>query len=145
MRTAVFAGTFSPFTVGHQDIVERGLQVFDRVIIAVGKNRDKSEADRRQIADAIASLYTSTPRVSVEVFDGLVVDFARQQGAQFLLRGVRSMKDYDYEREMADANRRLSGIETVLLVARPELAYVSSSLIRELQSYGKDCSSLLAH
>lgn len=146
MKTALFAGSFRPFTIGHADIVDRALQIFDRVIICIGVNYGKehdSDTDRR-LSD-IRSIYAGNPAVTVTARHGLTVDIAREEGADCLLRAVRSVKDYEYERDMADANRALSGIETIILVARPELSYISSSLVRELQSYGRDVSAMLPH
>lgn len=144
-RTALFAGTFAPFTIGHADIVRRGLCMFDSVIICLGVNAAKagSEADARERAEAIARLYAAEPRVSVVTWAGLTADAARELGASVLLRGVRSVRDYEYERDMADANRALFGIDTVMIAAAPHLAHVSSSLVRELRAHGRDVSALL--
>lgn len=142
-RIALFPGSFRPFTRGHADIVERGLALFDRVIIAVGVNAAKPAADGEATADAIRKLYADEPRVEVTVYSCLTIDFAAQCGARFLLRGVRSMKDFEYERDMADINRQLSGIESVILFSRPEYAAVSSSVVRELESYGHDITPFL--
>jgi pantetheine-phosphate adenylyltransferase len=144
-RTALFAGSFNPFTVGHASIVERGLQLFDSVVIGIGVNATKpgSEADGEKRAEAIRKLYANEPRVSVITYSTLTVDAAAKVGAKFLLRGVRSVRDFEYERDLADVNRQLSGIETVLLYALPEMAAISSSVVRELQSYGKDVTPYL--
>ena len=141
MRKAVFPGSFDPFTIGHLDIVRRGLELFDRIVVGVGHNQDKRcflTPDYRQ--QAIARLFADEPRVTVECFECLTVDFARQQQAEFILRGVRSVQDFEYERTMADVNRQLTGVETVLLYARPELASISSSMVRDLYSYDQDIS-----
>ena len=141
---AVFPGTFDPFTVGHYDIVKRGLTFTDEIVIAVGVNELKhtlTEVEER--LDTIRSLFKDEPRVSVAAYNGLTTDFVRQVGAGFILRGVRSITDYDYERNMADINRHLSGIETVLLFSSPELAYVSSSMVRELIHLGKPVDEFL--
>lgn len=142
-RIALFPGSFRPFTRGHADIVERGLALFDRIIIAIGVNAAKPAADGEATADAIRKLYADEPRVEVAVYSYLTIDFAAQCGARFLLRGVRSMKDFEYERDMADINRQLSGIESVILFSRPEYAAVSSSVVRELESYGHDITPFL--
>lgn len=144
-RIAVFGGSFNPFTVGHASVVERGLKLFDKIIVAIGINRDKQPgcAEIAARCDAIARLYSGNPRVSVEAWDGLMVDLAKARGAAFMLRGVRSAADFEYERSMADINRQLSGIETVLLYTLPQHAAVSSSVVRELQSYGVDVTQFL--
>ncbi|MBR4433691.1 MAG: pantetheine-phosphate adenylyltransferase [Bacteroidaceae bacterium] len=141
---AVFPGTFDPFTVGHYDIVRRALTFTDEIIIAVGVNELKNtltELDERLAT--IRELYANEPRVSVAAYDGLTTDFARSVGARFILRGVRSISDFEYERNMADINRHLTGIETVLLFSSPELAYVSSSMVRELIHLGKPVDEFL--
>ncbi len=144
-KVAVFAGTFNPFTIGHADILRRGLDVFDRIIICIGVNAakpdDREGALRRR--DDISRLYAGEPRVSVECHDGLTADFARSHGATALLRGVRSVKDFEYERDLADANMALSGLDTVILFTDPRYGWVSSSLVRELQAHGSDASRLL--
>lgn len=145
MSTAFFAGSFNPFTRGHASIVERVLPLFDNIIIGIGVNAEKpGVADRADAAcRRIAALYAANPRVRVEVYSGLTVDAAKAFGANVLLRGVRSVADYEYERSLADLNRRLSGIETLLLFSLPELEYISSSAVRELASYGRDVSDML--
>ena len=143
-RTAFFAGSFDPFTVGHASVVERSLPLFDRIVIAIGINPVKTtvvEAERR--AKEIAALYADEARVSVMTYDGLTVDAARRAGASCLLRGVRSVKDFEYERDMADVNRQLSGLETVLIYSLPQHTAISSSVVRELASFGKDISDFV--
>ena len=143
MRRALFAGTFNPFTIGHADIVSRGLELFDEVIIGIGENQDKPSADIEERLQAIRAAYKDEPRVQVEVYHNLTVDFAREKGANVLLRGVRTMTDFEYERQMADANRALTGIETVVLFTRPELSHISSSLVRDLKRHGADISAFV--
>lgn len=144
MRTALFAGSFDPFTVGHQSIVDRALPLFDKIVIAIGTNSSKSP--RRPVEERlrdIRDLYGGDSRVEVTTYTGLTVDAARQLGASFLLRGVRSVADFEYERTLADINRNISGIESVLLYALPQYGSVSSSIVRELESYGVDVSEYL--
>ena len=143
LRTAVFAGSFNPFTVGHASIVERGLNIFDRIIVAIGVNADKPESDVTRLEDKLRKLYQKCPRVKVMTWKGLMVDLARKENAAFFLRGVRNVADFEYERNMADINKRLSGIETVLLFALPDHAAITSSVVRELESYGADITSLV--
>ncbi len=143
MKKALFPGSFNPFTRGHQSIVERGLRLFDHIVVGVGRNTAKPTDDVEACAQTIAALYADNPRVSVQVYDTLTVDFARQIGADFLLRGVRTLADFDYELQLADVNRLLAGIETVVLFADADKVEISSSLVRELQRFGKDISDYL--
>lgn len=142
-RTAIFPGSFNPFTRGHADIVERGLRLFDRIVIAVGYNINKPATDAEAAAEAIRHLYEGRPEVEVVVYSCLTVQLARQVGAQFILRGVRSVKDFEYERDLATVNMQLSGIESVILFSRPELSTLSSSMVRELSAYGEDVTPYL--
>ena len=143
-RIALYPGTFDPFTVGHLSIVERGLRLFDKVVIAVGVNDNKRcfrSVDERLAH--IAGVMKGEGRVEVISYDGLTVDVARRIGAGFILRGVRTVADYEYERNLAYANRRISGIETVLLYTLPELQYVSSTMVRDLDRCGYDTSEFV--
>ena len=143
-RTALFAGTFDPYTRGHHALVERALVLFDTVVVAVGRNLEKKcMLSVEERVSAIEKLYAGNGRVKVAVYDTLTMDFAQSVGATALLRGVRSVKDFEYERDIADINLRLGGIDTVLLVSEPEYAAISSSVVRELMKYGKDVSELL--
>ena len=142
-RKAIFAGSFNPFTVGHASIVERGLQIFDEIIIVVGINALKTSENAEKLAQTIRKLYNNEPRITVLVWSGLMVELARELNVRFFLRGVRNVSDFEYERNMADINRRLSGIETVLLPSLPEYGYLSSSVVRELESYGVDVSDMV--
>ncbi len=146
-RVALFAGSFDPFTAGHASVVDRALPLFDRLVIAVGINADKtSAASAADRLAAIRAVYDGDPRVEVIACSGeLTVDLARRIGARWLLRGVRSVRDFEYERDMADLNRRLSGIETLILFSLPEHGAVSSSAVRELASYGCDVTPFLPH
>ena len=130
-RIAIFPGSFDPFTKGHEALLKRALNLFDRIIIGVGINEGKKTEQ------------SAEKRIEVEGYTGLTIDFAARHNAGFLLRGVRSMKDYEYEMNLADVNRKLSGIETVILFSEPEWAYISSSMVRELQHFGKDVTPFL--
>ncbi len=144
LRTAFFAGSFNPFTIGHADIVSRGLNLFDRIIIGVGINPAKTTAAQvRDRVKSIEAVYSDEPRVTVISYDTLTADAARRSGATVLLRSVRDVADYEYERNLADINRRISGLDTVFLTARPELACVSSSLVRELRHFGHNADEFL--
>lgn len=143
-RTALFAGTFDPFTKGHHALVLRALAIFDKVVVAVGRNMGKKCLfSVEQRVEAIEKLYAADKRVEVMAYDGLTMDLAKEIGATALLRGVRNTKDFEYEREIADVNFRTGGIETVLLMSEPEHASISSSIVRELMNYGKDVTALL--
>ncbi len=145
MRTGVFVGSFDPFTIGHDSIVTRALGLFDRLVIGVVGDQvhkpDMAPATERM--KAIQELYADEARIEVKPYYGLAVDFAREQGAQYIIKGVRSVKDFEYEREQADINRQISGIETVLLFAEPRYASVSSSVVRELRHFGRNVDEFL--
>lgn len=144
-RRAVFAGSFNPFTLGHLSVLRRGLELFDYVTVVIGINDSKSEAEAdtaRRVAEVEAAV-GALERVGVMAWSGLTADAAKRCGARWLLRGVRSVADFEYERNMADVNRMISGLETVILFAEPELAAVSSSVVRELQHYGYDTARFL--
>jgi pantetheine-phosphate adenylyltransferase len=143
-RIALFPGTFDPFTVGHQSLVRRGLSLMDEIVIAIGINEEKKSffpLDKR--LKMIRELYENEPRVSVESYGSLTIEFARKAGAQYILRGVRSVIDFEYEKTIADVNRTISGIETVVLFTEPSLTHVSSSHVRELLRYGYDVRDFL--
>ena len=156
-RTALFPGSFNPFTAGHYDIALRALELFDELVIGVGVNfskagekggtRQPGETLHEQLADericAIARLFKNDGRVRVMPYSGLTAEFAREVGACAIIRGIRSVKDFEYERDMADINGRIAGIDTVLLLARPELAAVSSSVVRELAANGYDVEQFM--
>ena len=137
-KTAIFPGTFDPFTIGHLSLVNRGLALVDEIIIAIGVNPSKktyfSMADRIEM---ISRLFKENDRIHVQSYDGLTVDFAKKAGAQFILRGIRSVNDFEYEKNIADVNRKITGIETFVLFTEPEHTHISSSIVRELLTYGK--------
>ncbi len=143
-RTALFPGSFDPFTLGHASLVKRALPLFDRLIIAVGINKGKCGLiPPHERVEALRRFYAHEPRIEVEAYEGLTVDFARQKGATCLLRGIRSCKDFEYEQQIADVNRRLTGIDTVLLLTQPEHACISSSVVRELAHFGHGITPML--
>ena len=144
MRVALFPGSFDPFTRGHQAIVERALPMFDKLVIAIGVNRAKKGwMPIEERLERLRALYANEPRVEVVAYETLTMDLAEQYGAKYILRGVRSVTDFEYERTIADANRRIAGLETVFFIADADTAHISSSLVRELASFGRDVSDLL--
>ena len=142
--TGIFTGSFDPFTIGHDDIVRRALPLFSRIVIGVGVNERKQymqSADER--CAAIRRIYEGEEKIEVKAYSDLTVDFARREGAAYIIKGVRSVKDFEYEREQADINRQLSGVETLLLYSDPRYSSVSSSMVRELIHFGQDVSRYL--
>ena len=144
MKTGIFVGSFDPFTVGHDSILRRALPLFDKVVIGVGVNeRKKCMLSAEERTERIARLYANEPKIEVKAYSDLTIDFARREGAEYIIKGVRSVKDFEYEREQAAINRRLSSIETLLLFAEPELESISSSVVRELHNFGRDITEFL--
>lgn len=143
-RLALFPGSFDPFTKGHADIVTRALALFDEVIIGVGYNEQKPGwMPIEERVEKIRQIYADEPRIKVESYKGLTADFAKEKGISAIVRGVRTASDFEYELQMADVNKQLTGIETVLLPASPQLASLSSSVVRELAHFGQDISAFL--
>jgi pantetheine-phosphate adenylyltransferase len=144
--TAVYSGTFDPLTLGHEDVVRRAAGLFDRVVIAVAVAHHKNtlftlEQRLAQAREALADC----PNVQVLPFEGLIVDFVRQQGAQVIVRGLRSVTDYDYETQMAGMNRHLAPtVDTVFLHTSAQVQHISSTLVREIAKLGGDVSGLVS-
>lgn len=150
MKTALFTGTFNPFTIGHADIVERALKIFDQIVIGIGYNPDKGSKEGfmspeiEERVTQIRKVYENDPRVIVEAYSDLTVDLAERHNAVAIVKGVRSIKDYEYERDQADFNRLLSnGLDTILFYSRPDFSALSSSMVRTLEMFGKDVSQFL--
>ena len=144
MRTAIFPGTYDPFTIGHDALVRRALNLVDELYIAIGINTEKRTMQAlEERMQRIATLYKDEPRIHVVSYEGLTTDFAQSIGAQFILRGVRNTIDFEYERNIADVNKMLTGIDTLLLISEPEYAAISSSMVRELAHFGKDICKYL--
>ncbi|RSK31717.1 pantetheine-phosphate adenylyltransferase [Hymenobacter metallilatus] len=137
-RIALFPGSFDPFTNGHLDVVRRGAELFDQVIIAIGNNSSKQRyLPVEQMQLMIESVFQQEPNVSVRSYKGLTADFAREVGARFLLRGLRNTTDFEYENTIAQANRHVNPeLETVFLITSPALAAISSTIIREIHRFG---------
>jgi len=143
-RVALFPGSFDPFTRGHESIVKRALPLFDRFVIAIGVNADKrSFMTTEQRKELIERIFKDDPRIQVIAYSGLTVDVAREVGAGFIVRGVRLIQDFENEKHLAEVNRDLTGIETILLYTLPEYSHISSSIVRELLRYGQDVSRYL--
>ncbi len=143
-KIALLPGTFDPFTIGHLSLVERGFSFMDEIIIAIGINESKrSYFSVEKRLTMIKDLFRNEPRVKVESYDCLTVDFAEQTNAKFILRGIRSINDYEYEKTIADMNRALTGVETIILFTEPKYTHISSTVVRELLRYGKDISQFV--
>lgn len=144
IMTGIFTGSFDPYTIGHDDILRRALPLFDHIVIGIGVNERKSymqSAEERM--KTIKAIYADEPKVEVKTYNDLTIDFARRENASYIIKGVRSVKDFEYERDQADINRQLSGIETLLIYADPRYSAVSSSMVRELIHFGQDVSRFL--
>jgi pantetheine-phosphate adenylyltransferase len=133
-RICLFPGTFDPITLGHVDIITRALPLFDRIIVAVGINAGKApmfSAEQRQLW--IEDIFKDEPRVNGAVYEGLTVDYCREIGARFILRGIRYVSDFEYEKTIADANRTMDpGLETVFLTGEPKYTSVASTIVRDI-------------
>ncbi|MDR2621671.1 MAG: pantetheine-phosphate adenylyltransferase [Dysgonamonadaceae bacterium] len=137
-RIALFPGTFDPFTLGHLSLVERGLLLVDEIIVAIGVNMDKKTIfTMEQRLEMTSRLFENNPKVRVEAYTGLTVDFAKTRNAGFILRGIRSVADFEYEKNIANVNRKISGLETIALFTDPEYSHISSSIVRDLWIHGK--------
>lgn len=145
-RIALFPGSFDPFTIGHLAILDKATSLFDKIIVAVGINSKKHQY--QPLDSRLASIRHAVermPNVDVASYSCLTTDFCRQQGAKFILRGVRDNADFEYERKIADINRLVAPeIETIILLADPDMAIVSSSMVRELAAFGHDVKKWIA-
>lgn len=146
-KIAIFAGSFCPFTKGHEDIVQKALPLFDKIVIAIGHNFNKRDAFSIENRLAwIEQIYEHESRIEVTAYQGLTTDFCRRMGARYLIRGIRNAADFSIEQEMAAINHRLAPeVETIFLPCAPEWAVVSSSFVRELWSLGADYSEFLSY
>lgn len=147
-KVALFPGSFDPFTKGHEDIVLRGLQLFDEIIIAIGYNSQKSNRyfNIDLMIDRIGKAFEKHPNIKVLTYSELTAELARKHGAKFLLRGLRNTTDFEYENSISQVNRKLyNELESVFLITTPQLAWISSSIIREVHRYGGDVSQFLPY
>ena len=141
---AIFPGSFDPITNGHLDVIERGQKLFDEVIVAVGTSHEKNPLfSPQERVEIIKELLIDIPRVQVESFDGLLVEFAKQKKADIILRGLRSLTDVQYEFKLAMTNRAIAGFETVFVMTSSEYGFISSTFVREVASLGGDVSNLV--
>ncbi len=144
MRRAVFPGSFDPITLGHCDIIERSLTLFDEIILAIGINADKkymfSLEERKQF---IVEAFKNEPKIKVMTYKGLTVQFCQEQNAQFILRGLRNPGDFEFEKAIAHTNRKMSDIETVFLLTSSGKSYISSSIVRDVIRNKGDYSGLV--
>ncbi|MBQ4357932.1 MAG: pantetheine-phosphate adenylyltransferase [Paludibacteraceae bacterium] len=144
MKKAIFPGSFDPFTIGHYSIVLRGLKLFDHITIGVGINQTKKQffpIEKR--LDLIRQAFKDEDQITVKEYNILTIDFAKQENAGFILRGIRNFNDFEYEKNIADINRKEGGIETVLLFTQPEYESISSTIVRDFLNYDKDVSSFM--
>ena len=147
-RVALFPGSFDPFTKGHEDIVLRGLQVFDEIIVAIGYNTQKSNRyfEIDLMVRCIQKTFEKYPNIKVLTFAELTAGFAQKHNAKFLLRGLRNTTDFEYENSISQVNRKLNEeLESVFLITTPQLAWISSSIVREVHRYGGDVSQFLPY
>jgi pantetheine-phosphate adenylyltransferase len=144
MRRFVFPGSFDPITIGHQEIIERAIPLCDELIIAVGENKEKKNMfSLKQRMDFIKKTNKNNPKISVESYEGLTIDFCKKVNADALIRGLRNPADFEFEKSVAQMNRRLSGFETVFLLTSAGHAFISSSIVREIMLHKGDFSSLV--
>ena len=133
MKRAVFPGSFDPVTIGHQDIVNRGLKIFDEIIIGLGENTDKKYMfSSNERFDFVSKTFESDTKVLIKTYDGLTVDFCKKNNAEFIIRGLRNPADFEFEKSIALTNREMSGIETVFFLTSPKNSFISSSIVRDL-------------
>lgn len=144
MKRALFPGSFDPITLGHTDIINRGLALFDEIIIAVGINSQKKYMfSLEQRMAFIEAIYKEEPKIKVASYGGLTVDFCQSVDAEFILRGLRNPADFEFEKAIAHTNRRLSGIETIFFLTAAKTSYISSSIVRDVIRNGGDYTLLV--
>lgn len=147
-KIALFPGSFDPFTKGHEDILLRGLKIFDKIIIAIGHNTSKNTRyfDIDMMIELIKKTYRDKPEISVIVYNELTAGFAKKHNAQYLLRGLRNTTDFEYENTIAELNKNQNpDLETVFLITTPKYAHISSTIIREVHQYGGDIKDYIPY
>lgn len=144
MTKAIFTGSFDPFTIGHDSIVQRALPLFDAIVIAVGHNEHKKGMfSVEERVERIEKHYANEPKIEVVSYSDLTVDVAQRVGANVIIKGVRSFKDFEYERQQAEINKKMGDIETLFLCSDPQFESISSSIVRELIHFGRDVSDMM--
>ncbi|MBO0322566.1 pantetheine-phosphate adenylyltransferase [Muricauda sp. CAU 1633] len=144
MRRAIFPGSFDPLTLGHYDIIKRGITLFDELVIAIGINADKKYMfTLEERTKFIKEAFKDEPKIKVVTYEGLTVDFCKKIGADFILRGLRNPADFEFEKAIAHTNRKLSEIETVFLLTSSGKSYISSSIVRDVIRNGGDYTGLV--
>ena len=144
MKKAVFPGSFDPITLGHVDLIYRGLEIFDEIIIAIGVNADKKQLF--SLEDKILQIkntFKNEPRIKVASFKGLTIDFCKSVNSKYMLRGLRNSSDFNYEQSIAQTNYSISSIESVFLISSPQLIHISSTIVRDIIRNGGDYKSLV--
>jgi len=144
MNKAVFPGSFDPITLGHIDIIKRALPLFDELTIAIGVNVDKRYMfDIETRMQMIRDVFKDEPKINVDSYTGLTVDYCHDKNTKFILRGLRNPADFEFEKAIAQTNRILGGVETIFLLTGPETSYISSSIVRDIYRNGGDVSLLV--
>ena len=144
MKKAIFPGSFDPITLGHVDIIERAIPLFDEIVIAIGINADKNymyETEKRK--NFIEETFSNQPKVTTATYSGLTVEYCKRINAEFILRGLRNPADFEFEKAIAQTNRKLSGIETIFLLTSAETSFISSSIVRDIIRNNGDISVLV--
>lgn len=144
-RIAIFPGSFDPITRGHEDIINRAAPLFDRIIVSIGKNREKkNHFSIEKRVEFLETVFKDNPKIMVDTYEGLTVDYCKRMGARFILRGLRTSADFEFERSIGQVNRKLfPEIETVFFLTHPEYTALNSSVVREILSHGGDPSMFI--
>lgn len=144
MKRAVFPGSFDPITLGHEDILLRSLPLFDEIIVAIGQNSEKSYMfSEMERIEFIESVFKGKPKIKVQTYQGLTINFCHEVAADFIIRGLRNPADFEFEKAIAHTNRKLSGIETLFFLTAAKTSYISSSIVRDVIRNGGDYSLLV--